>query len=188
MATLKIFHFVFLISLSLFIFSCSNKKDEQRNEDTVAFQIEENSGATGVQKMQVSTNNTSVSWRGKNYKISINRAPSSSLPKVKATSGDIFWDNEINLTITGANGAKFFNKQFTKQSFSSIITPDFLSKSILEGLVFDKTTENALLFAASVSYPQTDLYIPVSITVSKDGKMSIKKEELIEEAYLEEEG
>lgn len=168
--------------------SCSTKKDEQRSEDTVAFQIEKNSETAGIQKMQVSNNNISVNWRGKSYKISISRVPNSSLPKVKATSGDIFWDNEINLTITGTNGEKFFNKQFTKQSFSSIITPDFLSKSILEGLVFDKTTDNGLLFAASVSYPQTDLYIPVSITISRDGKIAIKKEELIEEAYLEEEG
>ena len=39
--------------------------------------------------------------------------------------------------------------------------------------------------AASICYPQTDLYVPISITISTDGKISMKKEELLEEVYEE---
>ena len=41
------------------------------------------------------------------------------------------------------------------------------------------------VYAASICYPQTDLYVPVSITISTDGKISMKKEELLEEVYEE---
>ena len=41
---------------------------------------------------------------------------------------------------------------------------NFLSKSILEGIVYEKTTPQGIVYAASVCYPQTDLYMPLSIT------------------------
>ena len=50
----------------------------------------------------------------------------------------------------------------------------------MEGLVFDdmKTAENKqITLAASVSYPMTDLYIPFTIVVSQEGKMSLSKDE-----------
>ena len=51
-------------------------------------------------------------------------------------------------------------------------------------MVFDeeKTREGKnIILAASVSYPQTDLYIPFSITITPEGKMSISKNEDMEE-------
>ena len=60
-----------------------------------------------------------------------------------------------------------------------------MAKSILEGIVYDKTTPEGIVYAASICYPQTDLYVPISITISPDGKISMKKEELLEEVYDE---
>lgn len=77
------------------------------------------------------------------------------------------------------------NKTFTKADFASVVELDFLKKSILEGLVFDKTTSHGIVYAASVCYPQTDLYVPLSIIVTPDGKMSIERVESLEEAYNE---
>ena len=57
---------------------------------------------------------------------------------------------------------------------------------ILEGIVYDKTTPEGIVYAASVCYPQTDLYVPLSITVTADGKMSIKKVDMLEDDYTEE--
>ena len=75
-------------------------------------------------------------------------------------------------------------KTFTKQSFSGFVSADHLRHFILEGVVFDeeKTREGKnIILAASVSYPQTDLYIPFSITITPEGKMSISKNEDMEE-------
>ena len=73
------------------------------------------------------------------------------------------------------------NKTFTKNDFSSVVDAKFLSKSILEGIVYDKTTPQGIVYAASVCYPQTDLYMPLSITITADGKMSIQKVDMLEE-------
>ncbi|MEO5097471.1 DUF4738 domain-containing protein, partial [Bacteroides thetaiotaomicron] len=48
------------------------------------------------------------------------------------------------------------------------------------------TTPEGIVYAASVCYPQTDLYVPLSITVTADGKMSIKKVDMLEDDYTEE--
>ena len=78
------------------------------------------------------------------------------------------------------------NKTFTKNDFSSVVDANFLSKSILEGIVYDKTTPQGIVYAASVCYPQTDLYMPLSITITADGKMSIRKVDMLEEDYDDE--
>ena len=81
---------------------------------------------------------------------------------------------------------QIFNMTFTKRNFASIVGEDFLSKSILEGMVYNKTTPQGIVFAASVCYPQTDLYVPISITITADGKMTMVREELLEDIYDEE--
>ena len=58
-----------------------------------------------------------------------------------------------------------------------------MKHSILEGLVYDKTTPQGIVYAASVCYPQSDLNIPLSITVSADGRISLAKEELLEDLH-----
>ena len=67
--------------------------------------------------------------------------------------------------------------------FRSVVDAKFLSNSILEGIVYDKTTSQGIVYAASVCYPQTDLYMPLSITITSDGKMNIKKVDMLEEEY-----
>ena len=94
-------------------------------------------------------------------------------------------DNKIVLHLTRGNET-VLNKTFTKNDFSSVVDANFLSKSILEGIVYDKTTPQGIVYAASVCYPQTDLYMPLSITITADGKMSIQKVDILEEDYDDE--
>ena len=94
--------------------------------------------------------------------------------------GDTYVDNKIVLHLTRGNET-VLNKTFTKNDFSSVVDAKFLSKSILEGIVYDKTTPQGIVYAASVCYPQTDLYMPLSITITADGKMSIQKVDMLEE-------
>lgn len=181
----KIIYLLFIIIVTIPVISCSEKKEKQEDE-AVAFQIDSVDNQ-GVQRMQTSKNEQTVKLKGKDYTIYIERAPNDSLPRVKSDGGDVYVDNQITLRVTRNKGEKVFSKIFTKQSFSSLINAGFLSKSILEGMVFDKVTPNGLVFATSVSFPQTDLYMPLSITISADGKMSMVKEELMEETYTSEE-
>ena len=77
-------------------------------------------------------------------------------------------------------GQLFFSKTFTKQNFASLIPDRYLTHSILEGMVFDdEKTSNSknIILAASVSIPMTDLYIPFSIIITPDGKMTMERDE-----------
>ena len=176
------FHSLVIFVLAISVAACTGKQKEQTNEEAVAFQID-SVDAHGVQRMQVSQTENTVELRGKKYHLFIRRTPADSLARIKNETGDTYMDNQIVLRITRDKGEKVFSKTFTKNSFSSIVDEDFLSKSILEGMVFDKITPEGLTFAASVSYPQTYLYFPITITIASSGKMSMKKEEAMEDTY-----
>ena len=50
----------------------------------------------------------------------------------------------------------------------------YRTSGILEGLVFDEVDGNHLEFAASVSLPQTDEYIPLEVKIDNFGKVTIE--------------
>ena len=160
-----------LLAVSAFV-ACSGKGGKD-NKDTLLVQ-QDSADAHGTKRMQVSKSETDIQFKGKDYHIFLSRTPSDSLPHVNTEMGDEYLDNQIVLKITRGN-ERVFSKTFTRKSFASLLDEEFMSKSILEGMVF----------AASISYPQTDLYVPVSITITADGGMSLKKEELMEDVYSE---
>lgn len=177
-----------IISIALLIavtLTACVKTEKKPADEKVAFQIDSVS-AGGVQRMQVSCSEQDVKFKGRDYHLMIQRVPADSTSVVKNESGESYIDNEIMLRITRGKGEKVFSKTFTKHSFSGLVDANFLSRSILEGMVFDKTTEKGIVLAASVSFPQTDLYVPISLTISADGKMTMKKEEIMDENFSEE--
>ena len=152
--------FYFWICIAMWLLSaCSSQKKEDRGDIQV------------LMKDSVDANQSSVV-----------RRPDDSLPVVINEQGDKFVDNSITLRIT-SGGKSIVDKVFTKESFASLVDAKFMKHSILEGLVYDKTTPQGIVYAASVCYPQSDLYIPLSITVSADGKISLAKEELLEDLH-----
>ncbi|MEG2514695.1 MAG: DUF4738 domain-containing protein [Bacteroidaceae bacterium] len=173
-----------LAALMFVNIACSNKNDKQTDGQAVQA---DSLMAGKPQRMQPSTAEQTVQLKGKDYHLFVQRLPCDSLPKVKDENNGVFVDNQITLRITRGKGEKVFAKTFTKRHFASFLEEEFLSKSILEGIVFDKIDKEDLLFASSVSYPQTDFYVPFNIRISSDGQLSIAKQEDIEENYTEEE-
>lgn len=167
----------------LFIVACSSGNKDGKRDNTRVL-MENITDEQGIQRMQASTVNETVEHKGKSFNVSLSRVPDDNLPMVESEVGDMFVDNKITLHIT-QGGKDVFRKSFTKQDFSTLIANQFLKKSILEGMVYDKETPQGLLFAVSVSYPQTDLFFPITITISESGKMSMKKEEIDEEFFYE---
>jgi len=162
-----------------FLAGCkSDKKDSQKEVERM-FQIESTDENTGLQRMQVSRVNQEFSCKGKKFRLLVERFPSDELPRVKSDMG-LFADNIIKVRITRENGGTLFEKTFTKKDFASHLSEKYLNRSVLEGLVFDdvRTDEKKeITFAASVSYPMTDLYVPFTLVVSQDGKLSISMDE-----------
>lgn len=156
-----------------FITACSsaNKGNDADNMRVVAGDIVDEHG---IVRMQPWNDNDTAKMNGKVYTYAIQRVATDSLMKVKNDAGEVFVDNIITLRVSRGS-EKVFSKTFTKESFSTIVDQQFMKRAILEGLVFDKVTPQGLRFIVSVSYPQTDMYIPVALTIAADGKMSMAK-------------
>ena len=127
--------------------------------------------------MQPYSQQQEVAWLDKSYQVFINRVADDSLRMVQDETGQKFVDNRITLRVVRADGSVFFKKVFTKATFDAQLDDDYRQTGILEGLVFDKVDGNNLVFAGSVSHPQTDEYIPLVGTVSNFGNVTIKRDD-----------
>jgi hypothetical protein len=165
------FSLLLLTSLSL-LTGCKEKK---QTTDIIAATVE-TPKPTGPIRMQPYHDLRQVQWLGKSYEIEINREPSDSLPMVKDETGQQFVDNIIRLTIRRADGTVAISKKFLKGTFDAYIDKHYRQQGIMEGFVFDEVDGNSIEFAASVSLPQTDEYIPLEVDIDNFGKVSIKRD------------
>ncbi len=172
-----------LLSLCVVMGCGSNtSKNDLENRNESGMILQESISSDGAKTMQTSKTESKFTFRGAEYTAMVHRYPDAGLPRVKSEMGDLYTDNKIELVITRA-GAPFFTKLFTKQDFASVADISFMKNSILEGMVYNRTSAQGILFAASICYPQTDLYLPISITIAADGKVSIRKDEQLEDIY-----
>ena len=182
---------IYIIALLLvgLMASCKSDKKDTAEENKRMFQLESVDEHSGLQRMQVSRINQTIECKGKKFQLTVERKPDESLPHVKSDMGQ-FVDNSISVKITRENGTTLFEKKFTKNDFAIHLPNKYLTRSVLEGLVFDdvRTTEKKeITLAASVSYPMTDFYIPFVLVVSQDGKLTVSKDEdRAEMTFLEE--
>lgn len=173
----------FSLMLSL-LSACGGNVKKQQSDAQVLMQ--DTMTAQGVQKMQPYAAEMDVVYKGKTYHTVIKRESDESLPHVMSEMGDEYLDNSILLNIT-CGGKTVLNRFFTKKDFEPYVDTHSMAveKTILEGLVFDKVTSSGIIFAASVSYPQTDLYCPLSLTVTADGGLSIRSVEVLDDTLTE---
>lgn len=173
----NLFYMLACVSV-IFLSACSSQsKNEKADRQAL---MEDSIKAAGPQRMQVSDIKSSFTYQGKEYQSSVLRQPDESLPMVKNEQGEKFVDNRITLRLT-CGGKQIVDKVFTKESFSSLVDAKFMQYAILEGLVFDQTTPQGIIYAASVCYPQSDLYVPIRLTISSGGNISMAREELLED-------
>ena len=173
------FGYLLLLVAIIAISGCNGKsKDKAKSESEIV--SGDSIASNGVQSMQESKSEMPINFKGKAYKAFVYRLPDANLPHVSNEMGDMFMDNKITVRLT-SGATDVFNRTFTKKDFSAVVAADFLSQSILEGIVFDKTTADGFVFAASVCYPQTDLYVPIALTISSSGQLKMEKVDRIED-------
>ncbi len=170
-------------TLLMTVAACSPK--EKKSAQVLTDVPTETAVAKGPERMQVSDIKATFTYRGKEYNSTVVRRPDATLPQVKDEEGNAYVDNRISLRLV-CGSKVVVDKSFTKEDFATQVDAQFLKHALLEGLVYDKTTDRGIVYAASVAYPQSDLYIPLRLTVSPNGAISIEKDELMEE-YLPEE-
>ena len=159
--------------LAVLVISCGKKKE---SKDIIVPTVEEVKPKAPI-SMQPYDQKQEIEWLDKSYQVIINRVADDSLRMVQDETGQKFIDNRITLRVIRADGSVFFKKVFTKSNFDAQLDDDYRQTGILEGLVFDKVDGNNLVFAGSVSHPQTDEYIPLVVTVSNFGNVTIKRDD-----------
>ena len=147
-------------------------KQKKQTEDIIVRKTEAPKPQAPI-RMQEYTQVKDVKWLDREYQVDIRRMADDSLRMVKDETGQKFVDNRILLKVIRQDGSVFFSHTFTKSSFDDYLDDDYRSTGILEGLVFDRVEGYNLIFAGSVSHPQTDEYIPLVITLSNFGDVDI---------------
>lgn len=150
-------------------------KEKPRTDDIITQKVVKPKPKKPV-AMQGYKQSKEIDWQGSHLTCEIERTADDSLPMVKDDTGQKYVDNRITLRITRQDGSVFFKQTFTKATFSEKLDEDYRSTGVLEGLVFDKIDGDKLLFAASVSHPQTDEYIPLVVTVSRQGGIAVSRD------------
>ena len=134
-----------------------------------------------VQRMKDYHYSAEVTVEGTKYAYDIVREVNDSLPLVTGDEGARYADNYIRLRVN-REGRQIFNHVFVKESFKDFLDRNFMKHAILEGMAFDRVDGSSLRFAASVCYPESDIYIPLTITLSPDGSYRITKDEILDTA------
>lgn len=163
---------VAMVGMIALTMACGNKK---QSDDIIAERIEKPKLQAPIRQSDYDKQKD-VQWIGATYRVTIHRQANDSLPKVQDELGQKFIDNEVTITVSRADGSIFFERTFTKSSFSACLDDDYRKTGILDGLVFDKASGNTLEFAGSVSHPQTDEYIPIRMVLDRMGSVTTKRD------------
>ena len=164
-----------MITVALGATMLTGCKQKKQTEDIIVRKTE----APKIQapiRMQEYSQVKDVQWLDRSYQVDIRRTADDSLRMVKDETGQKFVDNRIQLKVIRQDGSVFFSQTFTKAHFNDYLDDDYRATGILEGLVFDRVDGNNLIFAGSVSHPQTDEYIPLVITLSNFGDVTISRD------------
>lgn len=173
MKTIRLFAVLMAV---LSIASCGKKK---QTEDIIVPTVKVEQPKAPI-RMQPYDQTKDILWLGKNYQVDIQRQADDSLRMVKDETGQQFVDNRITLRVLRSDGSVFFRRVFTKADFTAQLDEDYRQTGILEGIVFDQVDGNNLVFAGSVSHPQTDEYIPLVVTVSNLGNVTLKRDDQLD--------
>lgn len=150
-------------------------KEKKTHDDIIAPRVE-TPVPSGPERMADSRVDRDVQWLGKNYKVEVWRRADDSLRMVKDEYGQQFVDNRVTLTVKRGDGSVAITKSFTKSAFDAYLDTKYRKEGIFDAFVFDGVEGQQLKFAASVSIPQSDEYIPLEIKVDNFGSVSIKRD------------
>lgn len=166
---------------ALALSACSEKKPN----DNIIAKKPAAKAPSGPVKMQDSRFMEEVKLKGKSCYVNIVRRADTSLPIITDDAGGKYYDNVIDVTIESHKddgmayeSKPIFQKTFNKKDFASYVNAKYLEKSALLGIVFDRVDGDNIVFAASVGQPDalSDDYVPLLVTVSHSGSMTITKD------------
>lgn len=166
------------IALSVVAMSCKEKKETR---DIIAPKPVKKAPTAPV-SMQDYTHTEDVEWLGRIYKVVVSRSVDGEASVFDDGTGTKYHDNKILLQVLRDDDTSFFERSFTKNSFSQYLGDKYLGSNTLLGLVFVKADGDNLMFSVSVGSPDalSDEYVPLSLVLSRTGVLTVKKDTRID--------
>jgi hypothetical protein len=166
--------------LALTLTACGGKqKPTAEEEQQRILQIDSVDAHSGIQRMKVTHYEDDVTLGNRRLHISLTREPDDDAATVKSEVGT-YADNRVTLRIT-RDGAAWVSRTLRKSDFGSLVGGESYARHfILEGMVYDADrtrAERLPAFAASISVPLSDLYIPFIVRVTAGGDVQIVRDE-----------
>lgn len=130
----------------------------------------------GPKQMTQTRQQREIKWLDNTYNIQITRMVDKNLPLTEDESGEQYYDNYIEVSITRKDGSTFFEHRYTKSDFMPYVSNnDYAKTGALLGIVFDQIKDNRLSFATSIGSPDmgSDAFIPLIMTIDRNGNVSI---------------
>lgn len=134
----------------------------------------------GVHKMSDYYYTNHVTYGKDTYEYNIVRLADEESGTVADTDGMKYMENTLSLTVT-RNGQHIYAHAFSKENIKQYVDEKFLEKSIIEGMAFNRMTEEGLLFAISVGLPLSDEYVQLRLCVHRDGTSTLRRDEIVDE-------
>ena len=161
--------------LAIAVTTSCNKKEEKAKRVIVA--KPEPPKPVGTQRQDEMNLSETVSWRGNQYTINIERHPDTALPIVDDGTGEKFYDNRIDVAINRQDGSTFYKRTFTKDDFTPYLDASSVKRCALVAITaLHKTDNQAISLIACVGSPDTssDDYQVLEIRITPDGNSTIK--------------
>ncbi len=170
---------IFIFSLlALSLVACKDNKGENtEGEEPAAEQTEMSDGAeyekNGV--YSIYREPMTADSDDNTYHVAIYITPDPSLPTVEnASFNRTYADNRANVTVTADNDT-ILSRQFTKQSFAEYFDANINKKAILNRITCRGFSANGVKLEAEISVPHSDEECYVTITVLRDGTVTMER-------------
>ena len=172
---MKLIRTLIAASAAALVFAACGEKKQSK---VIITKKPEVKAPTAPVRMQDYDHRDAVDWLGRQYSVAVSRRADTSLPIVTDDAGGKYYDNKISVSVTRPDGTLFFDRTFTKADFTQQVGASYLEKSALLGIVVDGAEGDNLVLAASVGAPDvlSDDYVPLLITISRMGGVSIEKD------------
>lgn len=147
------FLYVSAFAVCVSLTACGDKKsDGADNADSTSVAANNNKPYADPSQ----TNNSTATIGGNTYSITIKRSADPSLPVVTDELGKQFYDNRVDVTIT-RNGEAFFEHSYTKEAFNDFLSSSERHGSVLLGMAYDSSKNDAHTIRLGAQVGQTGL-------------------------------
>lgn len=171
---------LYILPMALWLVGCSEKQQQETTDDTLITERVEQKKPQGIRLMDPLDNSQSTTWHGRRYDMRVVRGLRDSSIVVTCDDGLRYYDNAVTVT-AAREGSEYFRHRFVIEDFASGLTADQREHSILLGMVFNRPTDDGMIFTAAVGTEESEAQVIFAVTVAPDGSFRCETGDVFDE-------